>query len=103
MTGQDIEVGFETAKRLADSGSMVVWVKCEPDARESALLEELSSNYLSFCPDELVGNDSDAIRAIGKKPVIVCSHGVTSMYVARHLRAMQVEAYSLKGGVEGPG
>jgi rhodanese-related sulfurtransferase len=97
-----IEIGIDNAQALVKSGSAVIWVLCEPGPRARAMLGELSDRYIFCCPEDLLG-DTDSLHAVGKKPVLVCEHGITSLRLAKHLRAMGMEAFSLKGGIRRPG
>ena len=97
-----IEVGIKDAQLLAQAGSVVIWVLCEPGPQARAILNEISDRYIFCCPDDLL-SDKDSLHAMGKKPVLVCEHGVTSLHLAKHLRAMGIEAFSLNGGIQRPG
>lgn len=98
----DIEISIDSAIALAKSGSIVIWVLCEPGPRAGAMLNEISDGYIFCCPEDLL-EDTDSLHAIGKKPVLVCEHGVTSLHLAKHLRSVGIEAFSLKGGIQRPG
>ena len=40
------------------------------------------------------------MKLVGRSPVLVCEHGITSLFVAQKLRKEGIEAFSIEGGVD---
>ncbi len=95
-----VGVDADCAKSMMASGARLVWVLGALDARRHALLQGISEKVYSIDADELVESKAPE-KLVGKAPVLVCEHGITSLFVAQRLRSKGIEAFSLEGGVDG--
>ena len=95
-----IEVDFECARGMAQKGSKLIWVLGGLDARRQARLQEISPEVHSLAFNE-IASSNDPEKLVGRSPVLVCEHGITSLFVAQKLREKGIEAFSVEGGVDG--
>lgn len=95
-----VEIDAKCAKEMAGKGAKLIWVLGSIDARRHAILREIAGNIYSVSLDEAVSVKGPE-EFFGKSPVLVCEHGVTSLFLAQQLRKKGVEAHSLEGGVDG--
>lgn len=98
-TDPDIDVNKETAMSLIASGSRMIWVLGGLDAQRHAALQNISEKIYDAGFEELMASN-DPRTLTGDAPLLVCEHGITSHFVAEHLRKFGIKAYSLEGGVE---
>jgi len=95
-----VEIDAECAKGKALKGSMVIWVLGAIDARRHAMLQEVvTPNIHSIDVSEILSSKSPE-KLVGKSPVFVCEHGITSLFIAQKLRKDGIEAFSIEGGVD---
>ncbi|MDE1865092.1 MAG: hypothetical protein KGH94_00420 [Candidatus Micrarchaeota archaeon] len=97
-TPADIDVAGAIEK--VKKGSRLIWVLGNLDARRHARLQEVSEDVYLMDPEEIM-ESKDPEKLVGRSPVLVCEHGVTSMFLAKELRKRHIEAFSIDGGVEG--
>jgi rhodanese-related sulfurtransferase len=93
------ELTLETAKNIVnDSEKKFVWVGAEMhfDAAKKAL-DLAEDKIMCINPRELVDMEEHAKKFNGN--VFVCYHGNTSLAVVNYLGKLNIEAYSLKGGI----
>jgi rhodanese-related sulfurtransferase len=95
-----IEIDTKCAREMVQKGSRLIWVLGGIDARRHAMLQEISPDVHAMEPNEITGSRNPE-KLVGKSPVLVCEHGVTSLFVAQKLRKEGIEAFSIEGGVDG--
>ncbi len=95
-----IEIDAKCAREMAAKGSKLFWVLGSLDARRHAALQEISESVHSVDPEEMAELKSPE-KLVGKAPILVCEHGITSLFLARQLREKGIEAFSVEGGVDG--
>lgn len=95
-----LEIDVKSAREMALKGSKVIWVLGMIDPiRHSILQEQVSPNIHSVSFEEIM-NSKDLVSLVGRSPVLVCEHGITSLFLVKKLRKEGVEAFSIEGGVE---
>jgi rhodanese-related sulfurtransferase len=95
-----VEIDVKCAREKALKGSRVIWVLGAIDERRHAMLqEEVTPNIHSIDFNEITGSKSPE-KLVGKAPVLVCEHGITSLFAAQKLRKEGIEAFSIEGGVD---
>jgi len=95
----EIEIGTASAREMVGRGSRLVWVLGPMDPRRHATLQEITPNVYSVGFEEIMGSKKPE-RLVGKAPVLVCEHGITSLFLAKKLRSEGIEAFSIEGGVD---
>ena len=95
-----VEIDGRCAKEMAGKGARLIWVLGRIDSQRQAMLLEISDKIYSVYFEDIVRSEEPE-RLVGKAPVFVCEHGITSLFVANRLRGKGIEAYSLGGGIEG--
>ena len=102
MTVFNSAIGIDTkcAREKALKGSKVIWVLGPIDERRHAMLqEEITPNVHSIDFNQIMSVKRPE-ELVGKSPILVCEHGVTSLFVAQKLRKEGIEAFSVEGGVD---
>jgi rhodanese-related sulfurtransferase len=95
-----IEIDAECAKGKAMKGSKVIWILGPIDERRHAMLQEMvHPNIRSIDFSEIVSAKNPE-NLVGKSPIFVCEHGITSLFLAQKLRKDGIEAFSVEGGVD---
>lgn len=95
-----IEIDAKCAREKALGGSRVIWVLGAIDERRHAMLqEEITPNVHSVDVSEIMASKTP-VELVGRSPVLVCEHGITSLFVAQKLRKEGIEAFSIEGGVD---
>lgn len=91
-----IEVTQEQARQLAAKGAELVWVLGIPGHVAYDKMCGITERIRSMTPEEVTGESKNLIKA---GSILVCEHGITSMFLAKQLRKEGLTVYSLKGGV----
>jgi rhodanese-related sulfurtransferase len=95
-----IEIDTECAKEKAFKGSKVIWVLGPIDPKRHAMLQEMvTPNIHSIDVSEILESKNPE-KLVGKSPILVCEHGITSLFIAQKLRKDGIEAFSIEGGVD---
>jgi rhodanese-related sulfurtransferase len=95
-----VEIDTECAKGMALKGSRVIWILGAIDARRHSVLQEVvTPNIHSIDVAEILSSKHPE-TLVGKSPIFVCEHGITSLFVAQKLRKDGIEAFSIEGGVD---
>ena len=95
----NVEIDKNTAREMVKKGSKLIWVLEPMDEMRHAILQEISETVYSIYFDE-INRASDPKKLVGDEPILVCEHGITSLFVANRLRNQGIQAYSLDGGIE---
>lgn len=95
-----IEIDTKCASEKALKGSKVIWVLGLIDPKRHAVLQEaVTPNVHSIDFSEIMASKNPE-KLVGKSPVFVCEHGITSLFIAQKLRKEGIEAFSIEGGVD---
>lgn len=95
-----IEIDVKCAREKALKGSKVIWILGPIDERRHAMLqEEVNPNIHSIDFSTIIGSKNPE-GLVGKSPILVCEHGITSLFLAQKLRKEGIEAFSVEGGVD---
>jgi rhodanese-related sulfurtransferase len=96
-----VEIDTRCAREMAQKGAKVIWVLGAIDGRRRAVLKEVvTPNFHSVDFNEIMAS-RDPAGLVGNSPVLVCEHGITSLFLAQKLRKNGIEAFSIGGGVDG--
>ncbi len=102
MTAFNSPIGVDVrcARRMVQRGSRLIWVLGEMDEGRLGMLKKISPDVHNMRVSEIMESKSPE-KLVGSSPVLVCEHGITSLFVAQGLRKRGVEAFSVEGGVDG--
>ena len=93
------EVTLEEAKELIGTSTRkFVWLLGPTRVSIPEVLDVSDTQMLAIEPEEIMEFDDSTLRSLSGS-VLVCAHGNTSAAIAIYLKAKNIEAYSLKGGV----
>lgn len=102
MTGfsSSAEIKLDEAKDRIANGSKLIWVLGPLDERRLVTLQETVAALVYSVDAEEIYRSKKPETLVGKSPVLVCEHGITSLFIANHLRKEGIEAFSIEGGVD---
>jgi len=93
------EVDLEEAKKMIEgSGKKFVWIGGPTRVAIPEILDVSDTQVLAIEGAEIRMFSDDKLKVL-KDCIIVCPHGRSSLVIAKFLKAKNIEAYSLKGGV----